>query len=137
MPNAVVWTSYPQDMVFYYLTPARFRRYSSSNLCPALPSLGRFRIQRTGGGIWLVNPATESCLSNVRSAVRPTGAGRPSAVSALAKYLPARLEAVPFQNLRLRNQVRDLNSQASNRGLRNQIRDLDDRASTRSASCSN
>jgi len=30
-------------MVFYYLTPAHFRRYSSSNLCPALSSLGRVR----------------------------------------------------------------------------------------------
>jgi len=41
-------------MVFYYLTPVRFRRYSSSNLCPALSSLGRFRGKRTGGGTCLV-----------------------------------------------------------------------------------
>jgi len=27
-------------MVFYYLTPAQFRRYSSFNLCPPYSSLG-------------------------------------------------------------------------------------------------
>src|SRR5437588_797013 len=84
-------------MVFYYLTPARFRRYSSSNLCPALSSLGRFRIQRNGGGIWLVNPADESCLSNMRGVKRPRH-GRPSAASHTAITLTARLEAVPYRD---------------------------------------
>src|SRR6266851_3238028 len=59
MQPAEFKTSYPQDMVFYYLTPMQFGRYSSSNLCPALSSPGRFRNQRTGGGIWLVNPCDD------------------------------------------------------------------------------
>src|SRR6266487_6522497 len=124
MPNAVVWTSYPQDMVFYYLTPARFRRYSSSNLCPALPSLGRFRIQRTGGGIWLVNPADESCLSKVRSAARRAGHGQPSAASQKKSTLTARLEAVPS-----RDSIHSLEAVPSDDSTRSE--------SARSASCSN
>src|SRR5258708_37854860 len=100
MPNAVVWTSYPQDMVFYYLTPGRFRRYSSSNLCPAPPGLGRFRIQRTGGGIWLVNPADESCRPILGVLLgRNEDSGRPSAASVPTRTVAARLEAVPFQSL--------------------------------------
>src|ERR1700724_496604 len=58
-------TSYPQHMVFYYLTPARFGRYSNSNLCPAPSSLGRLSSERTAGGTWLVNLSDEGC--------RPTG----------------------------------------------------------------
>jgi hypothetical protein len=36
--NAVFMTSYPQHMVFYCLTLARFRQYSSSNLCLSNPA---------------------------------------------------------------------------------------------------
>jgi len=41
--NAAFGTSYPQDMVFYYLTPAGFDRYSKSNLCPPCPARDGFR----------------------------------------------------------------------------------------------
>jgi hypothetical protein len=44
-------------MVFYFLTPAGIRRYSSSNLCPALSSRVGARAPRKHGGIQVVNRA--------------------------------------------------------------------------------
>jgi hypothetical protein len=49
-------------MVFYYLTPAGFRRYSSSNLCPALASRGGVEAERNRGGIRVVNPADDALI---------------------------------------------------------------------------
>src|SRR5450432_237968 len=103
-------------MVFYYLTPAQFGRYSKANLCPALSSLGRSRNWRTGGGIWLVNPSYEGCFPTFVAALRAgLEPGRPSAASEGETGLSARLEAVLFQ------------SSAS----------LVTQSSTRSTSCSN
>ena len=50
------------DMVFYSLTPQGFRRYSSSNLCPALSSPGRQSRRANGGGTLLVNRAIQRWL---------------------------------------------------------------------------
>src|SRR5258708_22047398 len=89
-------TSYPQDMVFYYLTPVQFDRYSSSNLCPALSSPGRFRNQRTGGGIWLVNPCHDGrfpiSMADLR---RSLYAWRPSPASIATQNVSARLACPP------------------------------------------
>src|SRR5580704_16977328 len=59
--NAVARKATPY-MVLYYLTPARFRRYSSLNLCPPFPASGekvtgdvRASIVSFDGGIRLVN----------------------------------------------------------------------------------
>jgi hypothetical protein len=83
--------SYPQYMVFYYLTPKGFRRYSSSNLCPALSCPGRNLSKPADGGIWLVNPLDsdlpqmvislflgEQCLSRqeVKASVETAPKGR-------------------------------------------------------------
>ena len=46
-----------QDMVVLFLDPAGMRRYSSSNLCPALSSPGRQSRRAKGGGTLLVNRA--------------------------------------------------------------------------------
>jgi hypothetical protein len=48
------------DIVFSYLTPAQYRRYSSHNLCQALTSLGRFVMEFCGGGTLPVNQASGS-----------------------------------------------------------------------------
>jgi hypothetical protein len=54
-------------MVFSYLTPVRFDRYSSFNLCPALSSLrGRCKRERAGGTKLVTVPALEP--SNGKSA---------------------------------------------------------------------
>jgi hypothetical protein len=53
-----------QDMVFYSLTPQGFRRYSSSNLCPALSSPGRQSRRANGGGTLLVNRAEASFIES-------------------------------------------------------------------------
>ena len=48
------------DIVFSYLTPAQSHRYSSHNLCQALPSQGRIAVQFYRGGTLLVNQANSS-----------------------------------------------------------------------------
>jgi hypothetical protein len=55
LPNDGFKTSYPQYMVFYYLTRSQFDRYSKSNLCPPCPARDGISSYRTGGGICLVN----------------------------------------------------------------------------------
>src|SRR6266567_6874462 len=95
--------SYPQDMVFYYLTQAQSRQYSSSNLCSALPSPGRFRDWRTGGGIWLVDPSNKHCIPTfmaVRAlSSRSPETRRPLAVSLGTRRLSTQLETAAFHEL--------------------------------------
>jgi len=51
-----------QIWCFISLTPQGFRRYSSSNLCPALSSPGRQSRRANGGGTLLVNRAIQRWL---------------------------------------------------------------------------
>jgi len=58
------------DMVFYYLTPAGFRRYDTPNLCPPFPAgVQRLDVFRRGG-IELVNPAAAPLIP---LRIRPQG----------------------------------------------------------------
>jgi hypothetical protein len=50
-------------MVFYYLTPARFDRYSRANLCPPCPARDGIPAIEPGGGTCLVNPDKVGVIS--------------------------------------------------------------------------